>query len=409
MLDRYPSEATRAERRRRFPLGAGLETATLDEDPYPHLARLRADEPVSWIDSLGMWYVTRHEDVRALLADSRLGNDSPHSPVRDTFGPQMLSADGAEHTRWRGAAQRSFGPALIRARLEPAVRAAARRLIAELRPMSLTELRESFAARLPVLTVLAMCGLDPRHEPDLRRWYTDFGAALANFGHDERIREAACSSVRELHAFIAEAIAGVGYRSPPSLLTDLTAPPAGRRLSDEEIIRNLSIIFFGGISTVEALILTTLWAFATHPAELARALSDFSLLPAAIEEAARWHSPVQSATRHVLVDELEFQGVQFLRGEIVNCMLGSANRDMACFPEPDSFTPGRTNIGHHLAFASGTHACLGFRVARLEVTIALEEILAGLPNLEIDLARSSPPRGLEFHQPPALFLRWSTA
>ncbi|MBS0396335.1 MAG: cytochrome P450, partial [Proteobacteria bacterium] len=188
--------ATAAQRRLRFPLGARLSYAALDEDPYPLLAALRASEPVSWIAELGMWYVTRYADVRdVLLDDARFVTGSPDSPVRDTFGLQMLSADGDLHARYRGAAQGAFQSATIRARLEPAIRQAARRLVAELRPRGAAELRAAFASRLPVLTMLALCGLPEQDEAALRRWYDVFGRALANYRRDEEIRRAAQAAV----------------------------------------------------------------------------------------------------------------------------------------------------------------------------------------------------------------------
>jgi cytochrome P450 len=404
MTGRYPDETERALRRRRFPLGAAIELHALDADPYPILATLRESEPVTWVDCLGMWYVTRHADVRAILLDARLGNDSAHSPVRDTFGSQMLSSDGAAHLRQRGAAQPSFAPAVLRQRLEPAVRVATRTLVESLRPAGAAEMRATFARRLPVLAALILCGLDGRHEASLRRWYDVFGEALENFAQDGPVRERAAAAVAELHALLRHGLAS--RCDGPSLLSDLAAGRDGARLDDEEIIRNLSIILFGGISTVEALILTTLWALATHPTVFDAVRADPALIPAAIEEAIRWRGPVQSATRHVHEDGVSYHGVEFRRGEVVNAMLGSANRDAAVFQDPDHYRIGRSNIGQHLGFATGVHACLGFRVARLEATIALEELLTGLEGFAVDTARSGAPRGFEFHQPLELHAAW---
>lgn len=406
MTGRYPDEAERARRRERFPIGAAIELGRLDADPYPILEALRTAEPVSWVDCLGMWYVTRHADVRAILFDARLGNDSPHSPVRDTFGMQMLSTDGAGHLRLRGAAQPSFAPSLLRSRLEPAVREAARALVADLRPANAAELRETFARRLPVLSALILCGLDLRHESSMRRWYDVFGEALENFAQEGPVRERAAVAVAELHALLRAALHASA--ATPSLLTDLAAGRDGVRLDDDEIIRNLSIILFGGISTVEALILTTLWSLAMHPEVLAAVRADHALIPAAIDEAIRWHGPVQSATRHVHEAGVTCHGVEFRRGEVVNAMLGAANRDPAVFADPERFRIQRPNIAQHLGFATGVHACLGFRVARMEATLALEEMLAGLAGFTVDLARSPAPRGFEFHQPLELHASWES-
>jgi cytochrome P450 len=409
MEHRSSSEALVAERRGRFPIGAALTAAALDADPYPHLEALRLQEPVSWVAALGMWYVTRYADVRDVLLDAtRFVTGSPDSPVRDTFGRQMLSVDGELHERYRGAAQAAFQPAAIRERLEPAIRTAARRLVDELRPRREAELRAAFARRLPVLTMLAMAGLPASAESRLRGWYDVFGRALANYGLDAAIRAQAQVACAELHAFLDEALAAVTPDGPASLLADLALAAGPARLGDEEIRRNLSIIFFGGISTVDALIVNTLWALARQPAVFERVRADPALLPAAIDEATRWRSPVQSATRHVVAD-VEFRGVTFRAGETVNCMLGSANRDPDVFDRPDQFDLERPNARRHIAFATGVHACLGFQVARTEARIALEELFAGLPGLAVDLARSAAPHGSEFHQAESLTVAWHGA
>ncbi|MBS0396469.1 MAG: cytochrome P450, partial [Proteobacteria bacterium] len=208
-----------------------------------------------------------------------------------------------------------------------------------------------------------------------------------------------------LHAHLGAAIAALSPAAPASLLADLVRAGPAARLGDEEICRNLSIIFFGGISTVEALVLNTLWALARSPGALERVRADADCIAAALEESARWRSPVQSATRHV-VGDVEFRGVTFRAGETVNCMLGSANRDAEVFERPDEFELARPNARRHLAFATGVHACLGFQVARTEARIALEELLAGLPGLRLDAGGSAPPRGSEFHQCSRLAAIW---
>jgi cytochrome P450 len=171
-----------------------------------------------------------------------------------------------------------------------------------------------------------------------------------------------------------------------------------------EIRRNLLIIFFGGISTVEAVVLNSLWALFTHPETLARVRQNPSLTAKVVEETLRWHSPVQSATRHVVETTL-YGDIEFAAGDTVNCMLGAANRDQALFPDPDCFDIDRPNVQRHLGFATGTHSCLGFNLARTEARIALQVLLSELDGLQ--LAQDSPrPEGYEFHQPHLMYVRW---
>ena len=411
----------RSSRSERFPLGSAVSLEELERDPYPVFVRLREREPISWLPALDMWYVMRYEDVREALLDPRhFTTVSERSTIYDTFGEHVLTSEGAAHERYRQAAGAPFTPLAIRTHLETAIRAAAAALVDGIAARGTVDLRPSFAARLPIQVMLLLCGVRAEAEADMRRWYDSFEAALANFGRDPQVRAAAGQSVAEFHALldgpIRSARAGAtmpisdgahtsgGLRGAgESLIEHLAKAPQG--LGDLEIKRNLSIIFFGGISTVEALLLNSLWALFQHPESLARVRRDPALVPQVLEETMRWLSPVQSATRHV-IEPFVWRGIEFAAHETVNCMLGAANRDPAIFINPESFDLDRPNSRRHLGFATGTHACLGSHLAKAEARIALETLLQRLPDLELDRAASEPPRGYEFRQPRRMTVRW---
>lgn len=388
-------------------IGASVTIGQLERDPYPVYARLQLEEPVSWIASLGMWFVTRYEDVRTICMDSaRFTTAFEHSVIFDTFGAQMLTTEGAQHDRYRAAVQPAFSAGNIRRQFEAGIELATKRLIEELQCQAEVDLRSQFAARLPIQTVLSIFGMPPEGEAIMRRWYDAFERALANFTHDPQIRLEAQRNVSEFHQYLDGAMRQVAPGGQEFLLAALVNAPRESRLSDEEIRRNLSIIFFGGISTVEALILNCLWALFNHPAVHNRVIHDQALIPKAIEETLRWMSPVQSATRHVVSDTC-FRGISLKAGTVVNCMLGAANRDAAVFSDPEQFDLDRPNVQRHLGFATGTHSCLGFQLAKTEARIALRSLLGQLPGLTLVDAASSVPIGYEFRQPRSMVVRWS--
>jgi cytochrome P450 len=138
---------------------------------------------------------------------------------------------------------------------------------------------------------------------------------------------------------------------------------------------------------------------------LQRVQSDLALLPQLIEETMRWLSPVQSATRHVIAP-FEWQGIEFVSHDTVNCMLGAANRDPSIFTDPDRFDLDRANSRRHLGFATGAHACLGSHLAKAEVRIGLEALLRRLRSIRLERSLTEPPSGYEFRQSRRLTLRW---
>lgn len=389
-----------------FPIGAAIRSEALARDPYPWYAQLRSKEPVSWIQELGMWYVTRYEDVRAILMDDRrFTTASEKSLIFDTFGAQMLTSEGAEHDRYRRPVQPYFAAGYIRKTFEAAIEASARALVAGFAAGEVVEMRSAFAARLPVQTILRVFGMPLEAEAHFRKWYDSFEAALANFTGAQEIRRAARANVEQCHEYLGRTMqecAAMGERD--SLLGALVNAPGSARLCDDEIRRNMLIIFFGGISTVEAVILNSLWALFTHPETLARVRNNPSLIVRAVEETLRWRSPVQSATRHVVETTL-YGDIEFAAGDTVNCMLGAANRDEALFADPDRFDIDRPNVQRHLGFATGTHSCLGFQLAKAEARIALQVLLSEPGGLDLLVQDSPPPEGYEFHQPRSMYVR----
>jgi cytochrome P450 len=283
------------------------------------------------------------------------------------------------------------------------IRAHAEKLMDCFERQGRAEFRAAFAARLPVQVMLSLCGVPAAEEPRLRGWYDHFEAALANFSGDQGVRDAARQSVAEFHALLDSQIRSKGAERS-SLVAHLLGAPD--RLDDEAIKRNLSIIFFGGISTVEALLLNALWALFETPGALDRVRRDTGQIPQAIEETMRWLSPVQSATRHV-TERFEWQYVELAPDDTVNCMLGAANRDPSVFVEADRFDLDRKNSRRHLGFATGAHSCLGAQLAKAEARIALETVLTRLPGLKLERESSEPPSGYEFRQPRRLTVSWN--
>jgi len=390
----------------RFPVGAGITTDELDQDPYPAYRRLREHEPVSWIPALGMYFVTRYEDVQTVLRDTDnyvVGTED--SVLMDTLGEHMLTTEGAQHDLYKNPLLPLFRPGNVRESMEVAIRGHVDTLIDGFVADGSVELRSAFARRLPVLTILSLFGLPAEDEPLLRHCYDAFEKSLVNFAWDEQVRSDSRRASLEFHSWLQSHLERKRSQPDGRLLSQMLSIDTPRRLSDEEIRRNASIIFFGGISTVEALILNTLYAMNEHPSVAARISEDPKMLPKVLNEVMRWLSPVQSATRHV-VNDTELGGVQFKVGDTVNCMLGAANHDPAMFADPDRFDSERSNLQRHFGFAMGTHHCLGLHLARLEVEIAITQLMQRLPGFRFDPDHPVAVRGYEFRQPKSLYLQW---
>lgn len=392
----------------RFPIGASVTAEALDRDPYPIYRRMRESEPISWVPALGMYYVVRYDLVERILRRPEIFTvGTEQSTLFDTFGTHMLTSEDPLHAHYKSAFIPAFLPPALRDGVAAQIRSHAADLIAGFVEAGETELRAAFAARLPILTMLSFFGLSVEHERDLRLWYDSFERALANFRWDAAVRAAAKQNARLLCALIRERIQYF-RRAPRSgaLLSVLANTQGEGLLSDEEITRNTLIVLFGGISTVEALILNAVYALSSHREIFERVRADPTLLRAVVDETVRWAGPVQSATRHVARDT-EFEGIGLMKGDTVNCMLAAANRDPQVFVEPDRFDIDRSALRRHLGFAVGTHSCLGANLAKLEGRIALDELLMRLPGCRVEDLAGAVPCGSEFRQPKTMQLVWN--
>jgi cytochrome P450 len=147
----------------------------------------------------------------------------------------------------------------------------------------------------------------------------------------------------------------------------------------------------------------TLWALLSHPAALAEVRADLALLPAAIEEALRWHSPVGTQTRQV-TERTEIAGFALEPGTVVAAVLASANQDERHWDEPARFDIHRH--GAHAGFGLGAHHCAGAPLARHEVRLPLQLLIDRLPRLRLDRKHPVELSGWEFRAPLALHARW---
>jgi cytochrome P450 len=329
-----------------------------------------------------MWFVTRRRHVLNVLLDEETFTvHSRVSLLEDTLGPMMLSRDGAEHSRMREPFEERFLPKAVHASCSALVEANAHSLIDQIAGSTSADIVKAFSDPLAIATVTGVLGLPVDRR--IRTWYDAIAAALANFRRDRATRERGQAAALEFKSFIRAA--------RPSL--------------PEEQLSATLLIIFGGLETTSAMLSNTVWALLSHPNQLAFVRSNPELIRPAIEESLRWETPVQSCTRHV-TRSVQLEGVALEPGDTVQCMIGAANRDPAFFPQPEVFDISRRNAGEHLAFARGRHYCLGAPLARLEGEIGLRILFDRLPDMRLDVARLSAPRGHEFRSPADLHVLW---
>ncbi len=398
-----------SDRATEFPLGATVTLETLDADPYPLLAQLRLREPVTWSDALRRWLVTPRElCVRVLMDTASFTTDSASSPIKATFGPQMLSTDGEAQRHHRAPFAPTFRRRALADGIEPAVRERVARLVDAIAdepgaPQRRADIR-NLAAIVSVGTVVDVLGLATDDLGLVRSWYDDFAAALANVENAPAIAERGRATAALVREQIGQQLAGA-LDVTPSRLDAIAEQSRSSGLDDEAFGANVLLILFGGIETMESMILNATWALLRHADALEAVRADRAHLPRAIEESLRWEPAVQTLTRFATRD-VGLDGADIGEGEIVECMIGGANRDPDHFRDPDLYLIDRDNASDHLTFGWGRHLCLGLHLARLETGAVIDQLLDRLPGLRLDPDVPSAPRGHEFRKPPRLAVIW---
>lgn len=379
------------------------------EDPYPFYARARVEQPVFFSPSLQAWVVTRYEDVRAILQrpETFSSRDTLRPAVQ--FSPQTLevlatgfgfipvitNTDGAAHRRFRVPLQHVFRPARMRS-IEGPIRAAAAGFLASLEARGEMDLVAEFAAPLALHGVLQLCEVPAGDVEQVVGWIHD-AKALTMSALEPEMQVACARSFVAVQRYVAGLAERRRAAPEDDLIGSLLAVRAdqGAPLETAEVVNTTLGTLLAGLDTTSSLIVNAMFILLSSPARWAAVRDQPDTIPAVLEEALRLDSPVpvfiRTAVREAIVGR-----VAIPEGAVLILAYGSANRDSARFPVPDSYDPSRSP-NPHLAFGHGVHACVGAPLARLEGRIALEALrrLRGL--------RLRP--GQDLHHVPTLMFR----
>ncbi|MDX6549358.1 MAG: hypothetical protein QOJ31_42 [Gaiellales bacterium] len=378
----------------------------LERDPYPIYARLRAEAPVCHIPAVALTLVTRWDDVQHVARHPELFTaDVASSPLTRTLGQNMLTLDGERQKRIRATIDPAMRPREVERYAPAVISPIAERHLAAMLDAGGGELMEAFCEPVSVLSLGAVMGLADVDADTLRRWFGALALGGANFESDPEKQAIADAASAEVDALVMPLLDRLERQPDESVLSQMlhVEPPSGDRLSKAEVLSNLKLILLGGMQEPGHALGITLWALLTHPEALAELRADPALLPAAVEEALRWHSPVGTQTRQV-TERTEIAGVTLEPGTVVAAVLASANQDERHWDEPARFYIHRR--GAHAGFGLGAHHCAGAPLARHEVRLPLQLLIDRLPRLRLDPQHPVELSGWEFRAPLALHARW---
>ena len=364
-------------------------------DPYPHYQRLRTTDPMH-VTPFGAIVASRHAEASLVLRDRRFGKAFVDRSVR-RYGPDimaepifrsmshwMLQQDPPDHTRLRGLVVKAFTARRVED-MRPRIREVVEQTLDAVIDRGKMDLIADFAFRLPVTIICDMLGIPEDHREVFYASSRTGGRILDPVPlSPAEIAEANASDTMAKMYF--EQLFELRRREPGDDLTTqlVQAEEDGSKLTNEEMTANIILLFGAGHETTVNLIGNGLLALHRNPDQLALLKARPELITNAVEEFLRYDSSVQLSGRTALEDIEDLGGRRIAEGDNVLCLLGSANRDPAVYPDrPDSLDIARPNV-RPLSFGGGIHHCLGAQLARIEAEIAISALLKRLPDLRLD-------------------------
>ncbi len=355
-------------------------------DPYPIKEDLRERCPVAHSDRYGgLWAPMTYDTVAAIANDTehftsrtvvinngRPGDDALPAPIG--VAPP-ISSDPPVHEIARRLLLPAFAPRPIAA-LEPFTRELCAGFLDKIGDAEFVDASVQYAEHIPVGLIAKLCGL-PQEDGEQFREFVRIVLEGVDLPAEERLE-----AFKPVEEYIVPTIVERRENPDDGLISYLLdAEIMGEKLSDEHVFGSILLLIVAGIDTTWSAIGSSIWHLANNPDDLARLVAHPELLPSAVEEFLRAYAPVSMA--RLVKDDFDFQGCPMKKDDWIFLSFPAANRDPEAFDNADEVLIDR-EINRHSAFGLGIHRCLGSNLARMEMTVALEEWLKRYTKFELN-------------------------
>ena len=379
--------------------------------PHAIFTQLRREEPVAWCPEPwggpGFWSITKYDDIHAISklpqvfsSDARLGgitlpsvemianrqgiplerlmeSDSRFSQFEG--GRSMIMMDPPEHVQHRRMVAPGFTPQRLEA-LIPRIRERARVILDAIGDRNECEFISSVAAELPIQMLAELFGVPQEDRHMLFQWSNVIiGAEDPDISTSRELRE---KVFMDLAMYAMKLYAARKEHPGDDLITMLVNTQVnGESMSLPDYLSAFILLVVAGNETTRNSISGGTLALSQFPAEKKKLLDDPSLIGGAVDEIMRWVHPVIYMRRTALADHT-LRGVTIKKGDKVALWYMSGNRDEEKWADPFKFNVTRGGT-RHLSFGYGQHLCIGWRLAEIQLTVLLEEMLARYPDIEV--------------------------
>ncbi len=382
-----------------------IDPAAFWDDPYPALARMRAEAPICFVPELGATLLTRREDIHTCEKNVAVfSSDQPGGLMNELMGKNMMRSDGEEHRRERFVYYPAISAGAVKATWASRFVAIADAVLDELvtGEVGAVELVSAYATAMSGECLKVLTGLTSITYQEMDEFSQGMIDGVANYGGDPDVADRCVAATVGVDAAIDECLPELRANPDHSLLSVMTE--AG--MPEAAVRANIKLTISGGQNEPRDAIAGAVWALLTHPDQLDLVRRGEASWTDAFEEYCRWVSPIGMSPRRIAHDHT-YRGVRFEPEERIFFMFSSGNRDETVFDDPDRFDVTRSTRGN-LTFGAGPHFCAGAAASRTMVgEVALPKLFERLPDLRLD-PDADPVRfgGWAFRGPLSLGVRW---
>lgn len=342
-------------------------------DPEPVYAALRAHRPVYWDATNELFGISRYRDIVEIEKDATTWVNSGGYRPNIEADSSIIGLDDPVHTERRRLVSRRFTPRAVTTHAD-LVRSQVDDLIDAVAPKGGAEVVSELAAPLPARMIGHLLGFPPDATDDLVRWSS---TTIALGGGPRYLTDEGILAAAEFGgAALAVAAERRGCPADDLMSVWTQAEVGGCPLSDDDLASDALLLLDGGAETTRTVIANGIDTFIAHSDQRELLRREPERMAVAVEELIRWTTPVLNMCR-VAAKDTSIGGVDVEQGQQVVLMYSSANRDEDVFEDPQRFDVTR-HPNPHIAFGFGTHFCLGTSLARLELRIMFEQLVARL-------------------------------
>ncbi len=417
---------------------------TLVDDPHSYFDYLRKQSPVARLPYRNVMAVTGYEETIEVMLDSEHFSSInavtgpipglPFEPEGDditgrlddarkkmAFTDQVVTVDGPRHLNLRSILQTLFTPSRLKA-LEDSLRGTADALIDEFAADGKVELVGQYGGPYATLIIADLLGIPDADRKNFRSWLKDTIPAEMNAEPEDMMDSGFARIGKRIFTLLGQRrlLNKPGIRQVRNLLGLNRRDPSGR----EDILTELALAKFPDGSTPSIVDITALGAFlfgagqdttnrllsngfrviAERPDIQQELRENPQRIPDFIEELLRFDGSVKSGAR-LCTKTTTIGGVEIKAGTTILLSHMAANRDPKRFENPGTFDMNRPRSKEHLAFGRGAHTCIGAPLARREVAISIERLLARMGNIRLSEEFHGPESERRYFYEPTYILR----